>query len=186
MLSEQSHGRGRPQRRTDARGTGWAFQLSTAALILGIGVAVTAGLFILFSLSGSLLWFIPWNLRVIVGFVLIILALLGAGLLAAQTPLPGRWLLLVAAGVLLLLSPLLMLWLNGSWDAPYGIPSRSGGQVTITVRVYAWIACTSGLGSVVLGAAGWIAGRLRGHRGGEKTRRPGTRPAGPTEEDDHR
>lgn len=141
------------------RGKGWAFHLTTAALVIGIGLAVVAVLFILFSLSGSLLWFIPWILRVIVGFVLIVLALLAAGMLAARTPLPGRWLLLVAAGALLLLSPLLMLWLHGAWDARYAVPTRSGGQLTMMVQEYAWAACLLGLGAVVGGVAGWISAR---------------------------
>lgn len=141
------------------RGKGWVFHLSTAAQVIGIGLAVVAVLFILFSISGSLLWFIPWILRVLVGFVLIVLALLAAGMFAARTPLPGRWLLLVAAGALLLLSPMLMLWLHGAWDARYEVPTRSGGRLTMTVQEYAWIACALGLVAVVVGVAGWIAAR---------------------------
>lgn len=166
----------RRQRADGPRGKGWAFHLSTVAQVTGITLAAAAAVFILLSLSVSLLWFIPWILRLIVGLVVAILALLAAAMLAADTPLPGRWLLLVAAGALLLLSPLLMLWLHGSWDARYPIPSRSGRQVAITVQMYAWIACSSGLVAVAVGAAGWITARFPRRRDPMRTRKPRTRP----------
>lgn len=146
---------------------GLVYHLTTVGLVLGIAIGLTATAFVLFSVVWSLLGHTPWLLKLLVGFIIIVLIFAATGTLASQVELPHRWLLAIAAGALIALSPLLMLWIHGSWGAIYQIPSRSAHRLSYSVAQYSWFAVVFGLTVMVSGATGFVRSCIK-HRRGQK------------------
>jgi len=123
-------------------------------VILGLVLAVQL-LLLLLTLMVRLLEPLSFWSGIPVGFVVVVLALAGLGVFAAQCTFRTRWLLVCGVGVFYLVSIGIMFALVGTWQAEICFPGRYRGCRWMTAEVYGWRAAVCGAITLLIGAVGF-------------------------------
>ncbi|MGO2654439.1 MAG: DUF1643 domain-containing protein [Pseudoclavibacter sp.] len=135
-------------------------------------LAIVAGGYLLFMAAVGMTSGMPPWAAIAICFVVPITVCSGLGSWAHRLGSPRSWLVAAGGGTLLIVAPLLVRWVLGSWSASFAMPSRRGRSSWVDVSDYACWSLAVGGALVAMGLIGYVIGGRNkiGERLGQRRR----------------
>lgn len=134
-------------------------KLANTAGAIGIIVGLIAGFAALFAAAVGIFGKLPNWAAIPLTFGSLVLLLVGAVSLADHLKKPRSWLVLAAVGAVIVVAPLLVLAVQGSWDTEFTVPRRLSRNFVLEVQEFASIAIPIGFAYIATGLVAYFRPR---------------------------